>query len=106
MFYRTQVGERRDLADSEKLMSDVVASIIEKILMQIGLQTYTRVSEILADHSLTFSDCYRNPDVLNSALKYLFGDSYLVTVEKIKTAFIGLDDENQNLAIFLQRLSQ
>jgi hypothetical protein len=41
---------------------------------------------------MTFSDCYQYPDVLNFALKELFGDAYLVVVEKIKNELIGLED--------------
>lgn len=90
--------------DNEQLLGDVVASIVEKVLMNTGLTTYNKVGEILTDHNLMFSDCYRNPDVLNFALKELFGDTYMVTVEKIKSELTGLEDDK--LAKFIQKLSE
>ncbi|MGH2612788.1 MAG: hypothetical protein ACRDFB_07035 [Rhabdochlamydiaceae bacterium] len=92
--------------DKEQLLKDVVASIVEKVLMNTGLAVYTKVSDILEAHHLKFSDCYQNPDVLNFALKELFDDAYLTVVEKIKTELTGLEDDNQNLAMFIQKLSE
>ena len=73
--------------------------------MNIGMIEYNKVSDILAAHSLTFSDCYQNPDVLKFALKKLFENEYIAVVEKIKTELSGLDDDNYGLALFIQKLS-
>lgn len=94
------------LMANDKLLGDVVASIIEKVLRRMGGIAYTRVSEILADHSLKFSDCYQNPDVLNFALKELFGNAYLAAIKKIKAEINGLENDNQDLARFIQKLSE
>lgn len=91
--------------DHEKLMADAVASVVEKVLMNIGMPVHYRVSKILTAHSLTFSDCYRHPGVLNYALKQLFDNSYDV-VEKIKTELVGLEDNDKSLVIFIQKLSE
>lgn len=94
------------MVDSEKLIGDVVSSIVEKVLMNIGITTYTKVGEILADHNLTFSDCYEKPEILNFALKELFGNSYLVIVDKIKIELGELEDDNHGLAMFVQKISE
>lgn len=90
--------------DNEQLIGDVVASIVEKVLMNIGLETCNKVSQILTDHNLTFSDCYQNPDVLNFALKEMFGNAYMVIVEKIRIELSSLDDNR--LVVFVQKLSK
>ncbi|MGI0066052.1 MAG: hypothetical protein ACREAT_04750 [Nitrosotalea sp.] len=93
--------------NSERMLEDVVAVIVEKVLMEMGIMRYTKASEMLADHNFTFSDCYSNPEVLNFILKELFGNAYLVVVDKIKNELIGLsDDNNQNLGKFIQKLSE
>lgn len=82
-----------------------MGSIIEKVLMEIGIITHSKIAEILAEHSMTFSDCYQNPDVLNFALKELFGDKYLVTVEKIKNELIDLQ-EYETVSAFIKAISK
>lgn len=96
----------KKMRDSEKLLGDVIAVIVEKVLMEMGIVRYTRVGDILSDHNLTFSDCYQNPDVLNFALKEVFENGYLAVVEKIKTELGGLEDNSQNLAKFVQKISE
>lgn len=61
------------MSDSEKIIGDVVGVVIEKVLMEISVTTHSKVADILGAHNMTFSDCYRNPDVLNFALKEIFG---------------------------------
>ncbi len=92
--------------DKERLLGDVVASIVEKVLMKIGMKTHHGVSNILTAHSLTFSDCYQHPDILNFALKELFDNEYMTVVEKIKTELVGLADDDHKLAKFIQKLSE
>lgn len=88
------------MRESERLTSDVIAVIVEKVLMNMGVTSHSKVAQILADHSLTFSDCYRNPAVLNFALKEAFGASYMPVVDKIGRELEGFD-ERQNLAGFM-----
>lgn len=81
------------MVDAEKIMGDAIGSIVEKILMEMGLVTHDKIAEILVAHNLNFSGCYQNPDVLNYALKELYGQSYMVVVEKIKAELAGLEEE-------------
>ena len=76
-------------------MGNVVGVIIEKVLMEIGVTTHNKMVEILGNYNMTFSDCYRKPDVLNFALKEIFGNAYLGPVEKIRNELMGLDDDNR-----------
>ena len=87
-------------------MAYVVSSIVEKVLMNMGVTIHAKVNETLANHNLTFSDCYQNPDVLNFALKELSSTIHLVVVEKIRTEFGKLEDDDRDLVIFLQKLSE
>ena len=93
------------LTDTDKVIGDAVGSIIEKVLMEIGVTTHNKIAEIVTDHNMTFSDCYQNPDVLNFALKELFGDAYLVTVAKIKNELIELQ-EYKTVNAFIEAISE
>jgi len=93
------------LTGNENLIGDVVGVIVEKVLMEIGVQSHAKVAEILGDHNMTFSDCYRNPDVLNFALKELYGDSYLVLVDKIRNELTGFEN-HEKLDLFIQKISE
>jgi len=93
------------LTGNENLIGDVVGVIVEKVLMEIGIQSHAKVAEILGAHNMMFSDCYRNPDVLNFALKELYGDSYLVLVEKIRNELTGFEN-HEKLDLFIQKISE
>ncbi len=92
--------------DSEELLGDVIASVIEKVLMKIGVAAHAKVSDILEVHNLDFSHCYQNPDVLNLALKDVFGNDYRIVVETIRTELHGLSDDGKNIAKFIQKLNK
>ncbi|SMH70461.1 hypothetical protein [Candidatus Nitrosotalea okcheonensis] len=92
--------------DSDEMLGDVVASIVEKILMNIGFDAHAKISNILEAHNLNFSDCYKNPDVLNFALKEVFDHDYISIVEKIRKEFGGIVDDDQRLVKFMQKLSE
>jgi hypothetical protein len=83
------------MVSNDKLIGDVVGVIVEKILMESGVTTHNKMTEILGDYNMTFSDCYLKPDVLNFALKEIFGSGYLSIVEKIKNELMGLDDDKK-----------
>ena len=80
---------------NDRLIGDVVGVIVEKVLMEIGVTAHNKMIEILGDYNMTFSDCYRKPDVLNFALKEIFGNAYLGPVGKIRNELMGLDDDNR-----------
>ncbi|MGI0088299.1 MAG: hypothetical protein ACREBI_10160 [Nitrosotalea sp.] len=92
--------------DNDELLGDVVASVVEKVLMNVGLATHAKVIDILDAFDLIFSDCYRNPDVLNFALKEVFDNDHLTVVEKIKIGLSGLEDYNPKLVAFIQKLGK
>jgi hypothetical protein len=80
--------------NDDRLIGDAVGVIVEKVLMEIGLTTHNKMAEILGGYNMTFSDCYRKPDVLNSALKEIFGNAYLDPVGKIRNELMRLNDDN------------
>ncbi len=83
------------MVNTDRLIGDVVGVIIEKVLMEISVTAHNRMAEILGDYNMTFSDCYKKPDVLNFALKEIFGNDYLSIVEKIKNELMGFDDDRR-----------
>ena len=89
---------------SEKLFRDTVAIVIEKVLLQVGKQAYETVHAVLEAHNMTFRDCYSRPDVLNFALKELYGDSYMVLVNKIKEELHDIQD--QKIVKFVELISE
>lgn len=85
----------RDMINSDRLIGDVVGVIIEKVLMEISVTAHNKMAEILGNYNMTFSDCYKKPDVLNYALKEIFGNEYLSAVEKIRNELMGLDEDHR-----------
>ena len=64
--------------------------------MEISVVSHSKMVEILGNYNMTFSDCYKKPDVLNFALKQIFGNAYLSIVEKIRNELIiGLEEERK-----------
>ena len=89
---------------NKELLGDVVASIIERVLMNTGIVPYAKMSRMLSEQGLAFSDCYGNPDVLRSGLEELFGSAQVGIVAKIRSEFRGMEDDNRGFERFLQKL--
>lgn len=91
--------------DSEKLIANAVGVIIEKVLMEFGVSNHSKIAEILGAHHMTFSDCYKKPDVLNFALKQVFDSQYLSPVKKIKNELTGLEEDHK-IEAFIELISE
>jgi len=86
----------RDMVNSDRLIGDVVGVIIEKILMENSVISHSKMVEILGNYNMTFSDCYKKPNILNYALKNIFGNAYLSIAEKIRNELIiGLGEDHR-----------
>ncbi|HEX5457357.1 MAG TPA: hypothetical protein VFX64_03115 [Candidatus Nitrosotalea sp.] len=83
------------MGDTEKLIANAVGVIIEKVLMEFGVSNHSKIADILGAHHMTFSDCYKKPDVLNLALKQVFGGKYLDPVAKMKSELTGLEEDHK-----------
>jgi len=83
------------MVHSDRLIGDVVGVVIEKVLMDIGVTAHHKMAEILGNYNMTFSDCYKKPTIINFALKQIFGNAYMNTVEKIRNELMGLDDDKK-----------
>ncbi len=69
----------------ESKRKDLVATIIERILLDISKETCSLVERrLFADYYCRFSDCYRHPEYLNVILKEIFGTNYFIITDKIK----------------------
>ena len=93
------------MVSTDKLIGDVVGVIIEKVLMDISVTMHSKMIGILGDYNMTFSDCYRKPDVLNFALKEIFGNAYMAPVEKMRNELMGLD-EDEKVNAFLELIGE
>jgi hypothetical protein len=93
------------MVDNEKLIANAVGVIIEKVLMEFGVSNHSKIADILGTHHMTFSDCYRKPDVLNFALKQVFDGKYLDPVMKIKSELTGLEGDHK-IEKFIDLISQ
>lgn len=92
------------MARNEKLFKDLVAAAVEKTLLDIGTQAHQITSDILEAHDMNFRDCYSRPDVLNFALKNLYGDSYMVLVDEIRKKMEDFQDQKKVLQ-FIEAIS-
>ena len=73
------------MTPKERVRRDLVSSIIEKTLLDIGKETCLLVEKrLFADYYCRFSDCYSHPEHLNTILKEIFGNNYYVITDKIK----------------------
>ena len=93
------------MGDNEKLVANAVGVIIEKVLMEFGVSNHTKIAQILGDHNMTFSDCYRKPNILNIALKQVFDDEYLHPVQKIRNELMGLEGDHK-IESFIELISK
>lgn len=71
----------------EPTRKDLIAIIIERILLDISKETCSLVERrLFANYYCKFSDCYRHPEYLNVILQEIFGANYFVITDKIKAA--------------------
>jgi hypothetical protein len=72
------------VARHDDTTADIVGVVIAKALLKIGSPVYDRVSRMLQGRYATFADCYRNPELLSTILKEIYGDGYKSVVAEIK----------------------
>ena len=70
------------------LMMALTSITIQKVLRNIGNPVYEKVSNRLEkEYKCYIPDCYNHPEYLESVLKSIFGNSYMVIVEQIREEF-------------------
>lgn len=88
----------------DEFFEDMIMTVIEKTLLNEDEETYDKVSITLEKAGMTFGDCYKRPQVLNSILKELYGNTYPVFVAKIKNEIHDIQDR-KNVAQFMNAFS-
>ncbi|MGQ0376755.1 MAG: hypothetical protein ACT4OW_04530 [Nitrososphaerota archaeon] len=63
---------------------NLVAFVIERVLLDINDDTYELVKKrLLDDYKIFFTDCYGKPEYLRKILKDVFGDSSITIIGNI-----------------------
>ena len=83
------------MASTDESFKDLVAYAVEKTLLDIGNQAHQIARDVLEAHDMTFRDCGSRPDVLNFALKDLYGNSYVVLVDMIQKKMLNYQDQKK-----------
>ncbi|MBS1268721.1 hypothetical protein [Nitrosopumilus sp. Nsub] len=84
--------------DFDETTSDMVSQIVAKTIIDVGPALLEQVNtRIHKNFNSDISECFEHPQYLNSALKDLFGDSFLGIVQTIKLRVegLGLDDTKE-----------
>jgi hypothetical protein len=84
-------------------IAPVVGVAIEEALLKIGMPVHKKVSKMLQLRYATFADCYRNPELLSSILKQIFGEGYKSIIKEIKKESIHYE-RNHPVAKFFKKL--
>ena len=76
------------------LMMALTSITIQKVLRKIGNPVYEKVANRLEkEYKCYIPDCYNHPEYLESVLKSIFGNSYMVIVEQIREELIEHMDD-------------
>lgn len=62
----------------------MVTIALEEALLKLGTPVHQKVSRMLQLRYATFTDCYRNPELLSTILEQIFGEGYESVIKKIK----------------------
>ena len=81
-------------------LKNAVGSVVEQVLLSLGSKNYDKITKMLAEKNITFENCYDRPEVLNFALKQLFGKAYTIPVDKIKHELRRYENEKDLDAFF------
>lgn len=91
---------------NKNLQKSLVTIAIEKTILELdGITLLEKVNGILfKKNNASIPDCYDHPEYLNEALKNLYGDGYMVVVEKIKNQLIELPYQEQ-VSEFIEKIA-
>jgi hypothetical protein len=71
------------MVGKDDLVANMAGVAIEDALLKIGMPVHKKVSRMLQLHYATFTDCYRNPELLSTILKQVFGEGYKSIINEI-----------------------
>jgi hypothetical protein len=72
------------MVGKDDLVANMAGVAIEDALLKIGMPVHKKVSKMLQLRYATFADCYRNPELLSTILKQVFGEGYKSIIKEIK----------------------
>lgn len=78
--------------------------VIAKALLKLGTPAYERVNGFLQGRYATFADCYRNPELLVTILKQIYGEGYKAVIDEIKKESCRFQ-ENHPVSQFVKTLN-
>lgn len=68
----------------DKVRKGLVSLVIEKTLLDIGVDTYNKViDELKKRYQCYLPDCYDHPEYLNDILQDLYGNAYMPIINSI-----------------------
>lgn len=86
---------------NDLMYREVLVSVIEKALCDIGTPLYHKVVEVLKnEYNCEISDCYEHPEYLSQILEKFFGDVQNVIIDSINREFENIT-KNTTLDRFL-----
>ena len=82
--------------NDDKIKKSLISVVVEKTLLEIGKPEYQKVvNKLKEDYNCFLPDCYENPTYLKKVLEEIFGQSYDVIYESIKTKLRNVESNKQ-----------
>ncbi|HJW19475.1 MAG TPA: hypothetical protein VJ571_02820 [Candidatus Nitrosotalea sp.] len=75
------------------MFNDLVGIIVENILFKTDVSVYDKIDAVLKNKGVTFTECYKNPQILLESLRYLSDDTRMSVVSTIKKELGKFEDE-------------
>ncbi len=75
------------------MLNDLVGIIVENILFKTDVSVHDKIDAVLKNKGITFTECYKSPQILLAALRYLPDDTRMSVVSAIKKELGKFEDE-------------
>jgi len=75
--------------DKKQVMKALIAFSVEKVLLDTGKPVFDKVAtRLYKEYQCYIPDCYEHPDYLDNVLRSVFGNSFAVIAQSIKSELI------------------
>lgn len=75
------------------MLNDLVGIIVENILFKTDMSVYDKIDAALKNKGITFTECYKNPQILLESLRSLPDDAHMSILSAIKKELGKFEDE-------------